>query len=128
MIAAIPYIALQLKAISISLTTVVDLTDVNGAAFVLPFFGDIALLVALVLALFAILFGTRHIDATEHHHGLMLAIATESIIKLIAFLAVGIFVVFNLFDGPADLYRAATQNPDVVAVFSKPPAAARGSR
>lgn len=122
MIAAIPYIALQLKAISISLTTVVDLTDVNGAAFVLPFFGDIALLVALVLALFAILFGTRHIDATEHHHGLMLAIATESIIKLIAFLAVGIFVVFNLFDGPADLYRAATQNPDVVAVFSKPPA------
>ena len=46
------------------------------------------------MAAFAVLFGTRHIDATEHQDGLMLAIATELIVKLVAFLAVGIFVTF----------------------------------
>ena len=52
------------------------------------------------MAAFAVLFGTRHIDATEHQDGLMLAIATESIVKLAAFLAVGVFVTFWMFDGP----------------------------
>ncbi len=50
-----------------------------------PVLGDIALFVALSMATFAVLFGTRHIDATEHQDGLMLAIATESIVKLVAF-------------------------------------------
>ena len=59
-----------------------------------PVLGDIALFVALSMATFAVLFGTRHIDATEHQDGLMLAIATELIVKLVAFLAVGIFVTF----------------------------------
>src|ERR671932_513108 len=72
-----------------------------------PIFGDIALLVALSLAVFAILFGTRHVDATEHQEGLMLAIAAESVVKLLAFLAVGLFVVFGLFDGFADLWARA---------------------
>ena len=58
------------------------------------------------MATFAVLFGTRHIDATEHQDGLMLAIATESIVKLIAFLAVGIFVTFVMFHGPFALVRA----------------------
>ena len=65
-----------------------------------PLLGDIALFVALSMAVFAVLFGTRHIDATEHQDGLMLAIAAESIVKLFAFLAVGIFVTFWMFDGP----------------------------
>ena len=56
--------------------------------------GDIALFVALSMAAFAVLFGTRHIDATEHQDGLMLAIAAESLVKLVAFLAVGVFVTF----------------------------------
>ena len=59
------------------------------------------------MATFAVLFGTRHIDATEHQDGLMLAIATESIVKLVAFLAVGVFVTFWMFDGPAALFAAA---------------------
>ena len=63
-----------------------------GGAAMQPLLGDIALFVALLMAAFAVLFGTRHVDATEHQDGLMLAIATESIIKLVAFLAVGIFV------------------------------------
>ena len=50
-------------------------------------------------AVFAVLFGTRHIDATEHQDGLMVAVAAESLIKLIAFLSVGVFVVFGLAGG-----------------------------
>ena len=56
------------------------------------------------MAVFAVLFGTRHIDATEHQDGLMLAIAAESIVKLVAFLAVGMFVTFVMFDGPVALF------------------------
>ena len=68
---------------------------------------DPAFYVALALATFAILFGTRHIDATEHQSGLMLAIAAESFIKLLAFLAVGIFVTWFVFDGIGDLVGRA---------------------
>ena len=63
------------------------------------------------MAAFAVLFGTRHIDATEHQDGLMLAVAAESIVKLVAFLAVGIFVTFWMFDGPVALFRQALQTP-----------------
>src|SRR5437879_5938893 len=80
-IGTIPYIALQLKAVSASLETI--LAHVNpGTNFSNPVLGDIALFVAMSMATFAVLFGTRHIDATEHQDGLMLAIAAESLIKL----------------------------------------------
>ena len=76
-IGTIPYIALQLKAVSSSLTTIlVHIGPASGA--MQPVLGDIALYVAVSMAIFAVLFGTRHIDATEHQDGLMLAIATES--------------------------------------------------
>ena len=82
-IGTIPYIALQLKAVSSSLTTIlVHIGPASGA--MQPVLGDIALYVAVAMAIFAVLFGTRHIDATEHQDGLMLAIATESIVKLVA--------------------------------------------
>ena len=64
---------------------------------------DTALVIALALATFAVLFGTRHIDATEHQDGLMLAVAAESVVKLAAFLAVGVFVLFSVFGGIGDL-------------------------
>ena len=82
------------------------------------FFGDMSLLVALSMALFAVLFGTRHVDATEHQEGLMLAIATELVVKLVAFVAVGVFVTFVLFDGPADLFRAPPQIPGALDHFT----------
>src|SRR5688500_8640002 len=63
------------------------------------------------MAAFAVLFGTRHIDTTEHQHGLMLAIAAESIVKLVAFLAVGIFVTFWMFDGPFSMFKQALEMP-----------------
>src|SRR5262249_30253064 len=87
LIGTIPYIALQLKAVSSSLATILVHTgSASGAAR--PVLGDIALYVALAMAIFTILFGTRHTDATEHQDGLMLAIATESIVKLVAFVGV----------------------------------------
>jgi Na+/proline symporter/signal transduction histidine kinase/ActR/RegA family two-component response regulator len=83
-----------------------------------PMLGDPPLFVAVSLAAFAVLFGTRHIDATEHQHGLMLAIAVESIVKLVAFLAVGIFVTFVMFEGPVALFAKALQRPDTTAVLT----------
>ncbi|MGH8157966.1 MAG: hybrid sensor histidine kinase/response regulator [Rhodanobacter sp.] len=81
-VAIVPYIALQLKAVAVSFGVLGG--AVQGA---LPGGIDSAWWCALLLAVFAILFGTRSIDATEHHHGLMLAIALESLIKLLVFVA-----------------------------------------
>lgn len=102
-IGAIPYIALQLKAVSSSVQVLLAANGSSPAASAAPFFGDIALVVALLLAGFAVAFGTRHADATEHQNGLVLAIALESLVKLGAFLAVGIFVTYAMFDGFQDL-------------------------
>ena len=111
----IPYIALQLKAVSLSVSTI--LAEAAPGAVAQPPFGDLALFVALAMATFAVLFGTRHIDATEHQDGLMLAIATESVVKLVAFLAVGIFVTFVMFPGPAALLAQALDRPSTAAVL-----------
>ncbi len=114
----IPYIALQLKAVSSSVSTILAETAAGAAQ---PLLGDVALFVALAMATFAVLFGTRHTDATEHQDGLMLAIATESIVKLVAFLAVGIFVTFVMFDGPFALFERALQQPQTAAVLLRAP-------
>ena len=105
-----PYIALQLKAISASFNVLFNYRTVD-AGVAAPSH-DTALYIALVLALFSILFGTRHIDVTERHEGMVAAIAFESIVKLIAFSAVGIFVTFTVFGGPADLFRQAAMTVD----------------
>jgi Na+/proline symporter/signal transduction histidine kinase len=115
-----PYISLQLKAVSTSfnillLYPAVVTPTVSGPV---PLLGDTAFLVAMALAAFAILFGTRHIDASEHHEGMVAAIAFESIVKLLAFLAVGIFVTFSLYDGFGDLFAAAAQAPQVAELFT----------
>jgi Na+/proline symporter len=114
-IGAVPYIALQLKAVSASLITVLGKPQTE--AVLAPVFGDLALIVAITMAAFAVLFGTRHSDATEHQEGLMLAIATESLVKLVAFLVVGLFVLFFLFDGPLDLYHRAEARGDILPMF-----------
>lgn len=86
--AAVPYIALQFKAVALSIDVLSQGAIAPGHA---PLHADSALYIALMLALFAILFGTRRIDATEHHHGMMLAIAAESMVKLVAFVGLGIY-------------------------------------
>ncbi len=119
----IPYIALQLKAVSASVGTILDEISAGSVA-AQPVIGDVALFVALLMAAFAVLFGTRHIDATEHQDGLMLAIATESIIKLVAFLAVGVFVTFVMFPGPLALFSDALSHARTAAVLTHAPSAA----
>jgi len=118
---AVPYIALQLKAVS---NSVAALVDTSGYAIGLDRHQliDLPLLVSLSLAFFAVVFGTRHADATEHQDGLILAIATESVIKLVAVLTVGVTVVYSLFDGPADLLeKAQAYAPAAEALFHQTP-------
>jgi Na+/proline symporter len=119
-VGTIPYIALQLKAVSSSLSTILAHVSID-TGLAQPVLGDIALLVALSMAAFAVLFGTRHIDATEHQDGLMLAIATESVVKLCAFVAVGVFVTFWMFDGPIALFSQALERPATAAVLTREP-------
>ncbi|ABC31755.1 Na+/proline symporter [Hahella chejuensis KCTC 2396] len=105
----LPYIALQLKAVSTGYNVLTEgALQPNREA--LPLFQDTALYIAGVMGLFTILFGTRHIDATEHHRGMIQAIAFESIIKFIAFIAVGILVCFVMFDGLGDLVQRLQQS------------------
>ncbi|MDH3596212.1 MAG: sensor histidine kinase [Rhodospirillales bacterium] len=115
-----PYISLQLKAVSTSFNVLLQYPEVitphpSGRV---PVLQDTAFLVALVMAAFAILFGTRHIDASEHHEGMVAAIAFESLVKLIAFLAVGLFVTFGLYDGFADLFTTARATPEVANLLT----------
>ena len=114
---AIPYIALQLKAVSNSVSAMVDPTDYGLGSGNL-YFVDLPLIVTLVLALFAAMFGTRHTDATEHQDGLILAISMESLVKLIAFASVGIYVVFVLFDGPAAVWERAAESARVMQAMT----------
>ena len=122
-IAAIPYIALQLKAVSSSVAALVDAEQLHMVTDTFPL-SDISFFVTAVLAAFAMIFGTRHTDATEHQDGLILAIAMESVVKLFAFSMIGLYVVFFFFDGPTALINAASQNATVMSAmsYSTPPA------
>jgi Na+/proline symporter/signal transduction histidine kinase len=114
-IGGLPYIALQLKAVSQSVTT---LLGPSGPVTGLPF-GDLALLVALTMGAFSILFGARNSDATEHQDGLMLAIAVESAVKLLAFLAVGAYITFGMMGGIGPLIEKASQNEYVSELYQR---------
>jgi PAS domain S-box-containing protein len=101
----IPYIALQLKAVSASFRMILREESV------LEVF-DPTLVVAVTLALFGILFGARNLDFTKRQTGLMTAVAVESVVKLAAFLLVGVYVTWGLFGGFADIFGRAAQHPD----------------
>jgi len=97
-IGSLPYISLQLHAISIGFTTLTTSPNsVESYQAVDSIWTDTAFWGALILALFSILFGTRHLSATEHHRGMMNAIAFESIVKLVAILLVGLYATQLLF-------------------------------
>lgn len=120
-VGTLPYIALQLKAVVISTEALLvgnlylpdEWTEVVGS-------GETALLAAIALAAFAVLFGTRHIDATEHQDGLMLAVAAESLVKLAAFLTVGIFVMVSIFGGIDGFAERVRHSAEVHATFVRP--------
>lgn len=115
----VPYIALQLKAISASFSTILQYPNslVTDAPESLPFLQDNTFYIAMLLAAFTILFGTRHLDASERHEGLVAAIAFESIVKLVAFIAVGLFVTFGMFNGFDDLFGKAAKIPELNALL-----------
>ncbi|WP_028671373.1 PAS domain-containing hybrid sensor histidine kinase/response regulator [Saccharospirillum impatiens] len=96
-LAGVPYIALQLKAVSTSLEVLVDPVLIQQSGI-----SDTALMVALAMIGFATLFGTRQVNVSEHHRGMMLAIAFESVIKLAALVTLALFVIYVFFNGPAD--------------------------
>ncbi|MFC0267742.1 hybrid sensor histidine kinase/response regulator [Kushneria aurantia] len=103
LLGTLPYLALQLKAMAAGFTVMTADNDVVRS----PLWGDTAFYVAALMALFAILFGTRHTDATEHHEGLIQAIAFESVVKLAAFVLLGGIVTWGTFGGLGDLSQRA---------------------
>ena len=109
-IGSVPYIALQLRAVSLSL--LVMLSPGSGAAAE----WTVALGAAVLLAAFGVLFGAARIDPDEHHRGLVAVIALESMVKLVCFAAVGLFAGLVLFDGFPDLFARAAALPQAGAL------------
>ena len=141
----LPYIAIQLKAIAqtfdllsippvVSPQHLIDLFhtfdllsipqgqipyEVVEVSPTLPSYIDTALVIALLLGLFCVLFGARHLDASERHDGLVAAVALQSLVKFFAFLAIGIFVTFGLFNGFADTFEQfLVKFPNRADIFS----------
>lgn len=111
----IPYISIQLKAIS----TIFDLLTVEDySSSARPFYSDSALLLTLLLAVFIGIFGVRRLDPNEKHEGIIAAVSFEAIFKLVAFLAVGFFVVYGLFNGLGDLFAQANAQAHLSRLFS----------
>ena len=119
-VGVIPYISLQLKAVSNSFTILLHYPDIvmPTKATVQALWQDSALYIAMILAAFTVLFGTRHLDATERHEGMVAAIAFESVVKLLAFLAVGLFVTFGIFNGMGDIFQRADLVPKLKSLMT----------
>jgi Na+/proline symporter/signal transduction histidine kinase len=117
-VGVLPYIALQLQAVSSTFRTVAEPAGwIDGRAGVIH--TDTSLIVAALMAVFTILFGVRNVQASEQHRGMMLAIAFESVVKLIALLTVGPFVLFVLFDGPSDLWAKLGEQPAIAEQLTR---------
>ncbi len=118
-IGVLPYIALQMQAVTVTFEVLVgsDVAQLLNASLPPPW-RDTSMFVAAIMALFTILFGVRSVQATEQHRGMMLAIAFESLVKLAALLLVGCYVVFGLFDSPMRLLSSIVNAPDLAQRLS----------
>ncbi len=110
LVGSLPYIALQIRAVSESLQVLTQEATPHS----------IALWFCIMLILFAVLFGARHISPREKHLGLVAAIAFESAVKLVAILAVGAFAIFGVFSGPGDMARWLSENPEATEALYRP--------
>ena len=110
LVGILPYISLQLKAVSTSFNVLYTYHS-PAQPHLTSLWSDTALYVALVMAVFALLFGTRHIDASERHEGMVAAVAFESVVKLAAFLIAGVCISYYLFTGPSALVLDAINSP-----------------
>src|SRR5574341_1302896 len=115
----LPYISLQLKAIATGLEILRShhLAAHPGAGDGAALFTDSAFYIAMLLAAFTIIFGTRPLDASERHEGMVAAIAFESLVKLVSFLAVGAFVTWGLFGGLGDVFERVSAVPELRRLF-----------
>jgi Na+/proline symporter/CheY-like chemotaxis protein/two-component sensor histidine kinase len=109
-VGVLPYVALQLKAVSDSFDALVGL-PLHSKAGDYDAWRDTALIVAVMMAAFTMLFGIRRAQATEQHRGMMLAIAFESLVKLAAFLAVGLYATIEIFGGFGGLFERLGNDP-----------------
>lgn len=107
---AIPYIALQLKAVTMGLVAMSDGQDALSET-------SLALVLALGLGAFAVLFGARRLEASEHHRGMVLAVAFESMVKLVAFAAVGLWALFSVLGGPGGMMERINGSPEYRQLF-----------
>ncbi|MBU2456202.1 MAG: sensor histidine kinase, partial [Proteobacteria bacterium] len=116
----IPYMSVQIKAISTTYLLLSKGPQIIVLPYLtdIPFLKDTAFYVALLLAVFAVFFGTRHLDATERHEGLVAAIAFESIVKLVAFISAGLFVTYGIYSGFGDLFQKASLVPEIQKLFA----------
>jgi Na+/proline symporter/nitrogen-specific signal transduction histidine kinase len=122
----VPYISLQIKAIAASFDI---LTGGGGTLHAAGSVGvSSAFATTVALAFFTVIFGVRSIEATERHEGMVLAVALESLVKLVAFLAAGLFVTYGLFDGFADVFERAAEVPDLRRLFTLQGAGTGGSQ
>lgn len=113
-IAVLPYIALQLKAVSMSLHVLTGGSWEAARIQSTPLWSDETFALTLLMALFAVVYGTREFRPTERHTGLLVAMGFESIIKLVAFALVALYVTYVLFDGVNDLVIHIARNQALV--------------
>ena len=123
-VGTMPYIALQLRAVTSSFQVIAGAASAHGSWLA----RHVGIIVVLLMIVFTIVFGARRLDPTERHEGLLLALATECLVKLLAFLSVGVFVTFFLFDGPGQLFEQLAssrfhdflqpRNPGLSAAFT----------
>jgi signal transduction histidine kinase len=113
LMAIIPYIAIQIKSINDSFHVLVPI-----AASAKSIWNDAALYVTIMVGVFTIWFGTMKLETTTRNEGLITAIAFESLFKLLAFLLVGVFVVYGLHDGLLDIFAKATTLPNYQQLFT----------
>ncbi len=124
-----PYIALQLKAISQTFEVLLrypEVTTTFEPAAARPFYTDTAFGAAVVLTVFAIMFGARDLDSSRRHEGLVATIAFESLVKLLAFLAVGAFVTYGAFGGFVDIFDRIAAQPGYARLLGGDPAFSAG--
>ncbi|MCI0546347.1 MAG: ATP-binding protein [Candidatus Rokubacteria bacterium] len=124
-----PYIALQLKAISQTFEVLLRYPDVSSAlvpSASRPFYADTAFGTAVILTVFGIMFGARDLDSSRRHEGLVATIAFESLVKLLAFVAVGAFVTYGVFGGLVDIFARTASRPEYARLLGGDPAFSYG--